>query len=125
MSDTQHSVFFFLFLTLSSKVLTLTRTSPNYTSSYLVVEGHLGPELPLGRRQLLLGLRVEGGILDEAVHKDHQMRLDLVRFARRPRLHLALHALLEALCDHVRDVVNVAAALNGADRVYETHLGGC
>mmetsp|Transcript_71285 Transcript_71285/g.201218 ORF Transcript_71285/g.201218 Transcript_71285/m.201218 type:complete len:291 (+) Transcript_71285:821-1693(+) len=82
----------------------------------------LGPELRLLQRQRLLGLRVERGVLDLAVHEDPQVVAHVVRLDVHASLVLgvdALHDRLDELVCHVRDV---RAALQGRNPVDEGDL---
>mmetsp|Transcript_34615 Transcript_34615/g.112611 ORF Transcript_34615/g.112611 Transcript_34615/m.112611 type:complete len:515 (-) Transcript_34615:404-1948(-) len=81
----------------------------------------LGAEaFPLAR-QRLFGLRVEGRVLNEAVHEDPEVAFHMLRLHGQAPLHLP-SLLHDSMHDLVADMVDVRATAGRVDRIDETHL---
>mmetsp|Transcript_21785 Transcript_21785/g.70449 ORF Transcript_21785/g.70449 Transcript_21785/m.70449 type:complete len:389 (+) Transcript_21785:694-1860(+) len=81
-----------------------------------------GPELGRLRRQRLLRLRVEGRVLNQAIHEDPQMLLHVGRLDWHATWVQLVHRIGDVFDDHGQDVVDMGASFDGADGVHVAHL---
>ena len=83
-----------------------------YLSNKLLSQDALGAEALHLERHVLFGLRVEGGVLDEAVHEHPDVRADLERLdVDSATLVLLLHRVHQLVHNLVSDVVHMPTTL--------------
>ena len=101
------------------------QSSPLTVLEYLLRQLTRGPKLRLTRRERLLGLRVEGGVVNERVDKHPQVVLHVEVLDARG-LDVLLLAVLDpvhhVVHDLVGDVVHVGPALGCANAIHEADL---